>query len=222
MSKILDQTPTAAANLTSLSSPSIQYTLTIDELARDIAARAGFPRNKKSLIDGEATAIRHGTFQVRLETRTSRIAKEDPVEILNELLNYGFAWRDISNMIGVSIPSLRRCRNGERPTGSDRGALAQLLAFIQIIENEHRVSEPASWMEVPIASEAPTNGIDLYINGYLGTLYDLAAQQCSPEAALDIAEPGWRDKYRSNWEVVSDDDDQPYIKFKSADGSRYS
>ena len=98
------------------------------------------------------------------------------------------------------------------PTGENRRAIAQLLAFVQIIADE--VFEPASWMEVPISGDAPTTSIDLYAAGQLNVVFDLATGNYSPEAALDIAEPGWRERYRSEWEVGTAEDGQPYIRPK--------
>ncbi len=61
---------------------------------------------------------------------------------------------------------------------------------------------------------APTTPVDLYAAGHLDVLFDLAAGQRSPEAAMDAADPRWRDKYRSDWEVGTAEDGQPYIRLK--------
>lgn len=178
--------------------PDPQGTMTMEERAREVAERAGYLRNLTSLVDGEATTVHHDAFRILLDTRTSRLAKQDPSTLLDQLAGQGFAWRDIARMIGVSIPALRRWRARELPSGEHRRAIAQLLAFSQIIRDDHLVFEPASWMEVPIVRDAPTTPVDLYAAGRLDIVYDLAAEHCTPEAALDISEPSWRDKYRSD------------------------
>jgi hypothetical protein len=49
---------------------------------------------------------------------------------------------------------------------------------------------------------------------WLDIVFDLAAGNRAPEAALDIAEPGWRERYRSDWDVAMAKDGQPYIRSK--------
>ena len=187
--------------------------MTIEERARDITERAGFLRNQTAVVTDDAAENHHRSFRLQLDTRTTRLVKSDPIELLDELAGHGFAWRDIARMIGVSVPALRRWRLGERPTGENRRAIAQLLAFVQVITSE--VFEPASWMEVPLSGDAPTTAIDLYAAGQLDVVFDLATRNSAPEAALDIAEPGWRDRYRSDWEVATAEDGQPFIRPKT-------
>ncbi|MDQ6782705.1 MAG: hypothetical protein M3063_04540 [Actinomycetota bacterium] len=117
-------------------------------------------------------------------------------------------------MVGVSVPALRRWRHSDLPTGENRRAIAQLLAFVQIISEDQMIFGPVSWMEVPVVGGAPTTRIDLYAAGHLDVVFDLATQHCPPEAAMDAAEPGWQERYRSDWETVPGADGQPYIRLK--------
>jgi hypothetical protein len=118
-------------------------------------------------------------------------------------------------MVGVSGPALRRWRSGDLPSGEHRRGIAQLLAFAEIIRDELVVFEPASWMEIPVSSQAPTTPVDLYAANHLDTVFDLASEHCTPEQALDQVEPEWRIKYRSDWEVDTAGDGQPYIRLRS-------
>ena len=127
----------------------------------------------------------------------------------------GFAWRQVAQMLGVSIPALRRWRTGERPTGENRRLISQLLAFVQILRDDHLVFEPASWMEVPLIRDAPVTPIDLYVSGALRVIHDLAAEKIGPEAALDAVDPKWRERYRTEWEVANGEDGSPVIRPKS-------
>jgi hypothetical protein len=135
--------------------------------------------------------------------------------MLEELADMGFGWRDIARMVGVSVPSLRKWRSGDMPTGENRRSIAQLLAFVQIIRDDHLVFGPATWMEVPITTDAPLTGIDLYSGGHLDAVFDLATHNCTPGQALDAAVPDWRERFRSDWEVELGDDGQPYIHQKT-------
>lgn len=189
-------------------------TMTIAERTSNVADRAGHIRNQSTLVNRDAAEIHHDALRLQLDARTSRSARQDPAALLAELSQMGFAWRDIARMVGVSVPALRRWRNGELPSGENRRRIAQLVAFVEIVRGDHLVFEPASWMEVPIVRDAPTTSIDLYAAGHLDVIFDLASDQCSPEAALDAAIPDWRVRFRSNWEVGTAEDGQPYIRSK--------
>jgi transcriptional regulator with XRE-family HTH domain len=210
-----------SANLTSASgvTPSAEVTVnsrtpTMEEAARDLTERAGFARNVHSVLGEDLTEVHHRSLRLQLDTRIEKFLGRDPTELLGELAELGFGWRDIARMVGVSVPALRRWRQGEMPTGENRRAIAQLLAFVQILSEDHAVFGPASWMEAPIVSDAPTTRVDLYAAGRLEVVFDLAANKCTPEAAMDSAEPGWRDRYRSDWEVADAEDGQPVIRRK--------
>ncbi len=190
----------------------VPRTMTIEERARDLAEQAGHLRNRTALVSDDVADVHHRALHVQLETRINQLVTRNPVELLDELADFGFGWRDIARMVGVSVPALRRWRNGELPTGENRRAIARLLAFVQIIKDDHLVFGPASWMEVPITDGVPTSRIDLYAIGHLDVVFDLATGNCSPEEALDIIEPGWRGRERSEWEVATADDGQPYIR----------
>jgi transcriptional regulator with XRE-family HTH domain len=195
-------------------SAQLQRTKTIEELARELTEESGYWRNRAAIVTGDAADVHHRSFWVQLDARVASLVKRDPAELLDQLADTGFAWRDIARMIGISVPALRRWRSGERPTGDNRRAIARLLAFAQIVADQ--VFEPASWMEVPISEDAPTTPVDLYAEGFLDVVFDLATGNLAPEQALDTAEPGWRERYRSDWEVAVADDGQPYIRPKSA------
>jgi hypothetical protein len=211
---LLGSSTTASADVRLDPGFQLSKTKTIEELARDLTERAGSLRNQTAITTDDAADAHHLAFRLQLDTRTAELVKRDPVQLLDELAGLGFAWRDIARMIGVSVPALRRWRLGEKPSGDNRRAIAELLAFAHIITDQ--VFDPASWMEVPVTGAAPTTAIDLYAAGHLNVAFDLATDNCTPEAALDIAEPGWRDQYRSDWEVATAEDGQPYIKPKNA------
>jgi transcriptional regulator with XRE-family HTH domain len=211
--EILSETTTTAADISVTSYPGAQRTMTIEERARDLTERTGSLRTRTAIATEDVADTHHRAFQVQLETRTADLAKRDPAELLGELAELGFAWRDIARMVGVTVPALRRWRNGDKPSGENRRAVAELLAFTRIIA-ENQIFEPASWMEVPIARGAPTTPIDLYVRKQLYIVFDLATSNIQPEAALDLAEHGWRERYASDWEVGVAEDNEPYIRPK--------
>ena len=214
MTDTLSQSPTSAEAVAESEMPTSK-TLTIEERIGEIAARAGQVRSVSSLVNSDAAEIKHEAVHLQLDIRTGRLTQQGPATLLEQLSDMGFAWRDIARMVGVSVPALRRWRAGELPSGEHRRGIAQLLAFAETIRDDHMIFEPASWMEVPISGDAPTTPIDLYAAGYLDTIFDLASEHCTPEEALDQAEPGWREKYRSDWEVGTAEDGEPYIRLRA-------
>lgn len=189
-------------------------TPTIEDRARAVAESAGYVRNATKLTNEDATVIQHEAFEIELEAKTAKLAKQDPCVLLEELSEMGFAWRQIAEMLGVSVPALRKWRSGDRPTGENRRQVSQLLAFVQMLRDDHLVFEPASWMEVPLSRDAPITPVDLYAFGKLRVIHDLAAEKIGPEAALDAVDPEWRERYRTDWEIAAGEDGQPVIRPK--------
>jgi hypothetical protein len=79
--------------------------------------------------------------------------------------------------------------------------MARLLAVVEILREDHLVANVAPWMEMPLVPGPPLTGVDLAASGRLTDLMDLAAQQARPEDVLDNWQPGWRERYRSDFEV---------------------
>ena len=195
-------------------------TRTIDELVEDV----GFLRNRARLLgeDVDETArqageLHHRAFEAQLNTRARDVARREAAAILEEIAGHGFAWRDIARLVGVSVPAVRRWRQGEPTTGPHLLAIARLLAFIDILRTDHLVSDVAAWMEMPLVPEAPLTGVDLAEAGRLTDLLDLAAQHARAEEVLDSWRPGWRDRYRSDFEVFEAADGEMGIRMVNRD-----
>ena len=127
-------------------------TKAIEETYKDLAAEVGYQYNRVSILGGDAISAQLRAFAMQLDGRTSRLAKTVPAKLLGELSGMVFAWRDIARMVNVTVPAVRRWRNGETPSGENRRQITQFLAFSQIIRDDHLVF--ASWMEVPVAGAA--------------------------------------------------------------------
>jgi len=182
----------------------ITRTRTIDELV----AEAGHLRSQTRLLgddvaeaDCRVRQIHQRAVAAQLETKAQAIAKTSVTEMLAKLAETGFAWRDIAAMAGVSVPAVRRWRQGETPTGQNRLAIGRLVALSEILRDDHMVADVASWMEMPLAADAPVTAIDLAIAGRLQDVVDLAAGHATGEAVLDRWQPDWRQRFRSEYEV---------------------
>lgn len=198
----------------------VSRTYTIDELAqgaRALVENVGYLRNLNS-IRGDDLGTFHGrTFQVALETRTLKEAKRGFKDLLEQLSEIGFGWSDIAKMLGVSVPALRRWRLGDRPTAEHLRRIAALVAFVNMIREDHLVGDVASWMEMPIVDGVPLTCVDIYAKGQLLTVFELASEHLTPSQALDRMEADWRNKYRSDFEVYRADDGQLAIRPRAVD-----
>ena len=188
----------------------LSRTRTIDELVEDV----GHLRNVTRLVghdvaeaSRQVSEVHHQAFQAQLNTKAREMAKRPATEMLDELAGRGFAWRDIARLVGVSVPAVRRWRQGESPTGPHLLAIARLLAFTEILRVDHLVSDVAGWLEMPLVTDAPLTGIDMAADGRFVDLLDLATGHETPEAALDRWQPGWHERSSSQFEV-----------FEAADG----
>jgi hypothetical protein len=219
--RLLDLPPTGANVVAVPASLDVTRTRTLEELsteARDIADEAGHMRSVEALRAEDWGDLHHRAFKVQLNIQTVKNAKRAPVELLGELADLGFEWREIARMLGVSVPALRRWRQGEPPTGEHRRDIAQLVAFTRILAEDHMVADIASWMEVPISTDAPVTAIDLYVGGHALSILELASEHAAPDAILDRVEPGWRERFRSDFEVFVASDGQTATRLRTKGG----
>jgi len=221
MSDTLRQTPTSGDTVALPRELQVSRTRTIEDLARearDITEQAGHLRSVNTAVGDDIVDVHHRGFRVQLDADTARVARRALTDLLNSLNDLGFGWRDIARMIGVSVPALRRWRQGDMPTGDHRRRVAELVALIEILTEDHLVSEVASWMEVPITSDVPDTPMDLYAKGHRETVFELATGHLGPEQALDQVEPGWRERIDHEYEVFLAADGQPGIRPRPASG----
>jgi hypothetical protein len=182
----------------------VERTRTIDDLVDE----TGYLRNVTRLLGDDVAAtsqevgeLHHRAFETQLNVRAREAAKRPAKEMLQVLVERGFAWRDVARMVGVSVPAVRRWRHGELPTGAHLLSIGRLLAFTDILRTDHLIAEVASWMEMPLVPEVPLSGLDLAAEGRFVDLFDLATSNESPESVLDRWRPNWRDDYSSQVEV---------------------
>jgi transcriptional regulator with XRE-family HTH domain len=221
MTDTLRRTPTGGDTVAAPPDLQVSKTRTIEDLAReahDVTQEAGHLRNITAAVGSSLIDVHHRGFRVQLATHTSKAVKRAMTDLLTELNQLGFGWRDIARMVGVSVPALRRWRQGESPTGDHRRRIAEVVAFVGILAEDHLVSDVASWMEVPLTNDVPVTAIDLYAQGQLATIFDLASEHVTAEQALDQADPGWRERIDTEYEVFRADDGQPAIRPRSPSG----
>lgn len=174
-------------------------------------------RRRQARVQLEEAGGRHqkGHFK-EWALRTTQRGKSAPVDLLGELGELGFAWRDIARLLGVSVQAIQKWRRGEGVTGNNRQKIASLLAACDLIADHYGTEEVASWFEMPLAQGAPVTPLDLWAAGQHELVFDFASNQVDAEAILSAADPGWRERYHSDFEVFRADDGKLAIRPKGS------
>jgi transcriptional regulator with XRE-family HTH domain len=181
-----------------------------------LVEEAGFLRDVTRHLSNETADYHDRAIGVQLEARTDEAAKRSLPELLTELADKGFAWRDIARLVGVTVPALRKWRNGEPATGVHRRAVARLLAFVDVLRSDHLVQDPPSWMEMPLGESTKT-GLDLYASGHAKLLLVHAAGHLSSDELLDRVAPDWRQAVDDRFEIGTATDGETFIRLKTSE-----
>jgi transcriptional regulator with XRE-family HTH domain len=211
---IADQTKTTFTSAPLQGVPRTR-TRTIDELVEEI----GSGHNQSQLLTNDAADLTKRWAEIyghssslQLNQKARELAKKPAAELLNFLAETGFAWRDIARMVGVSVPAVRKWRQGESPTPQNLFTIATIAALVQILQHELIVTDIASWMEIPLVPGAPTNAIDLVANSLFTEVVGLALEHLKPDVFMDSYIPDWRNRFQSDFEVFIAPDGLPGIR----------
>lgn len=193
--------------------PSLDQTRTS---ADALAGEVGLLRSQARFLGEDAANLHNGLLSRQLEARTNELRKQSPRDLLTVLAEHGFAWRDIARIVGVSVPALRKWREGGGVSGDHALAIARLAAFCAIAQDDHLVlQEVAGWLEQPIVSGAGITGIDLVAEHRYEELLEYASGHVNPEGLLDRLRPEWRQKLGDHAEVFISPDGMPGIRLGS-------
>ena len=190
--------------------------LSSDVLANTAANTTGALRSDLIVLSHDVADLHSKSLLVQIEERTSETARRAPTDLLNELASLGFSWTGIARLVGVSVPGLRKRRQGEAPSGENRHQLAQIVAFVKTLTEDHLIADVASWLDIPLAGTSLT-GLDLYASGKVGDLLQYASQKLDSRALLDKTVPGWREELSDGFEVFEADDGERAIRRKATD-----
>lgn len=169
-------------------------------------------RERRQHLSGQTrkAATDHVTHYTQwLTDAADRNTRRSVIDLLTELSEVrGVAWSDIAAALGISVPALRKWRKSvSGTTPENHRGLAELTAFFDVLAG--MVDSPARWMSMPLVSGFNVTAFDIYSADHAARLLDLAAANAGVTAAglLDAVAPGWRDRWRSEYEV-----------FEAADG----
>ncbi len=178
-----------------------------DELAETV----GHLRGETRFLLEDVAEIHDEALDIQLDARTDEAAKRSVPELLSELAAAGFAWREIATLVGVTVPAIRKWRQGETTTGAHRRDVARLVAFVDVLRSDHLVDDVSSWMEIPLAGSSIT-GLDLYGAGQVRLLLLFAAGHLTSGVLLDASRADWRDEIDPRFEVTTGSDGDPIIR----------
>lgn len=187
----------------------------------DICDRAGAVVNSTSALAGEVADLHDSAISTSVEAEVLHIrelaqtlaAASSTVELLDRLADLGLAWRDIAALAGVSVPAVRKWRQGGASSGPNRIRVAELVALLTWLEEDKLVVDVASWLEIPLAATAPINRLDLLVGARTDLLIEsLTGGETPAESILDQFDPGWRGLGNSDFEVFEADDGQRSIR----------
>jgi transcriptional regulator with XRE-family HTH domain len=177
--------------------------------------RAAGLRDVKNIEASDATAQHHEQIVVDLDRRAMVKARQGVPALLEELGRRGFSWREVARLSGVSVPAVRKWRTGGTFAPERRTDLARLAGLCDLLD-EYLVIDPAGWLATPIVKGVPVTWIDLYMAGLAEQVVDGATpnRTSDPHRLLDAFDAGWREKYRTDYEVFEASDGELSIRAK--------
>jgi hypothetical protein len=177
--------------------------------------RAAGLRDVKDIESADAKAAHHDAIVEELDQRAMvKAHRKDVPALLDELADRGFSWRDIARMAGVSVPAVRKWREGGTYLAERRRDLARVAGLCDLLD-EYLVPHPAGWLEMALVKDVPVTWMDIYLAGREELLIDAASNRRSDlHGLLDELDPEWRERYRSDYEVFEDIDGRPAIRAK--------
>ncbi len=185
-------------------SDQIRYQQPGEQTARDstvLAQAYGRLRDRVGILNDDVSEAHREVQVYDLDERARSKAKKSVRSLLQELsINRGMAWRDIARLADVSVSAVRKWRQDGAATPEKRLALARLAAFLDLLEG-FMIEDPAGWLELPVVDGYTVRNMDLYEAGRPDLLLDVVGFRQRETSALDLFNPDWRTRYRSDFEV---------------------
>jgi hypothetical protein len=165
-------------------------------------------RHRAHSLNVDVGKTHQKTYESEWRFLTQQRGAQSPVDVLNELGDLGFAWRDIARMVGVTVPAVQKWRRGERITGPNRLRVASLMAACDFLKTHYYINDEdlPSWFEMPLTEAAPITPIDIWAAGMQVVFFDYATRHATVDETLDKFDPEWRECFRTDIESFRDSD----------------
>lgn len=154
----------------------------------------------------EATEELHKSHRQQLMSRAGEYLTKDSKAVLLELASKcAFSWSDLSRMLGVSVPAIRKWRMSGNVSSENFAKMAHLAAFASILRD--RGISASTWLSTPSVPGFTVAPKHVYTSVAAPQLLDLALDGEDTEKVLDELEPRWREKFSDQgFEVVRFED----------------
>ena len=188
--------------------PYAEYCLPTPSQTRAPSVRADYDylRTAVDALAGQVQEAHGAALEDDLTDRTVEKSKKSVPQLLDELTaERGMGWSDIAEVVGVSVSAVRKWRKGGSASPQSRWKLAKIATFLNVLEEKVLVQDPAAWMEMELSMDPGyfIRPIDLYLEGHVTELIELADQRQTTSEVLDRVRPNWRQN-RSGHEVYVD------------------
>lgn len=170
-------------------------------LATTLTQEAGSLRLRADVLGTDVKRLHQDVYISEWRQQTQKLVHQGSSQLLEQLAELGFAWRDVARMVGVSVPAVQKWRKGTQASPDNRLALASLLAAKHVLLRNTTIQDFAQWLEVPFVQDVPLTPLDLWATGAYELVFEYALEQLSPEEVLDAFQPDWREAYASEWET---------------------
>lgn len=190
--------------------------------ARWIDLDAAFRQRRRiHLREGERKQHSHREFyRQRLQEWATNFRKSSVFELLQALsVDYGLSWVDISRMLNVSVPAIRKWRNSGSISPSSISKLADLRAFMEGLSTLGGIESPANWLHIPPIEGYTLIPRDLYETEASAAILDYACGNVTADVLFDELRNDWRNTYKSLYESrIFDDGEVGLVRRTSDDG----
>jgi len=177
-------------------------------LARSAELRDGVTRTYS-----DATELHSDVQQMELEILTRQLEQASVIDLLAKLSeHHAFAWAVLARVARVSPTAVRKWRRGETMSPVFHQRLAELAAFSALLQRlAPTINDVPYWLEMPVLGCCDVTRFDLYLDGHMTKLIDLATGRCAGEALLDETASGWRDRKTTTNSIIWHEDGTPSI-----------
>jgi len=146
-----------------------------------------------------------------LERRTKEISREPLNDMLHKIsYERGLSWELTGQLLGVTSAAIKKWRREDSIPLESGHDLATLIAFC---ESLGRVisTDAGLWFESSVTKESNITFADLYAEGLVLELLDIASGRAEATQVLDKEMPRWREAFPC---------DQGHIVVEASDGQR--
>lgn len=158
-------------------------------------------RYETELVRSDAAKLGRRVYSKHLAERAAEREHQAVQTLLGSIADTGLSWRLMSQILGVSVPAIRKWRLGEGASPENRRSVARLAALLDVLNDQFMIEDPGSWLEIPLAGTTRTLA-DIFAAQRDDLVLEYAAHWIpTAEDLLDEFAPAWRDEAPREFET---------------------